>query len=565
MPSIEGSSASPRVTSRVSAPTSIPFLGLRATPVASYFSALAVLKIASDHWPTSQACWQGDHLVLHGPFSHGELIDRIVTGYSPTPVASPWNAGSGFYNEDQTPILTIETSNDSRLQAYRDMLTVIRRHISVDPPSGTAKTQLLKALHQDYAPEARFWLDATVDLTRDPPHYSSLLFTGGNDGKLDFARNTLEAVVELLLNKQHQESARLLEALLDERDDVALPSQSLGAYDPSTVKGLDDTIIPRSNPWAQVLLVEGLLALRGIAQRKPHLATGQASLISNETTKKDLWLPSWQQPVTLHQLRRNPKLITGHWRHATLPRNGRAHFIVPIAYRPRQGAFEPQRIHASRPQLDPQGITHAHDGSDEFELALCLAGLGAGIDIHPNLHLPPQLGHLKGTHGMTRLLRARVQAASKINKLPNRVGIRRFNDPFWSARPASPRLIANYLNGSIDTNRLHRLLRALCPHPVTPNSQEQPIALLPYPYRLLKLAFHQYDNDRRPAPLEVLTSLAQDDLDKALDQAHRFLLRRHPKLRKPDQTRVPPNKNLANSLLLPISNDTYQAFQESLS
>lgn len=594
----------------------IPLAGLRVTPYASYLSALGLLSILEQGWSGAQGAWQSGHFVAQGP-SQQELIHFLTAHYSPTPVASPWNAGSGFYSADQSALHAIESSQHSRFQDYRDMLAVVRTALSnfglEQAPEGTAKTELLRALRDAYSPRARRWLDTAVNLKDEQASYSSLLFTGGNDGKLDFGRNYTEAISHLLIESSQERSSSLLQALLFERDHVELPSQSLGAFDPTTAEGLngasDGDSSPRSNPWAQILLVEGLLSLGGLVSYQPHTPTGQPSLVTKEVTKKDLLLPLWQQPMTLSQLRQRVQkkspLITGHQRFVTAQRNGRAHFIIPVdGLPPRAHLWNPplQWLRANRkeqrylkavaqggltpaleelgrlqlhstdlPSLSHEWIAAANDGSDEFALALALSGLGAGVDLKADLHLRPQMANFRGAtlpQAMIKLLRTRVAAANLVTKNPNRVGIRLFNDPFWSSRPASPKLIGHFLDSKLNEARVHTLVHALClllPGTIEP-PQKASVNLLPYPYRFLKLAFHQWSQDRRPAPLHVLDLLSKGQVESALRHAIRFLTQRHPQLTLPPQMRgpFPTGPRLAAALLLPISKDTYQALLESV-
>ena len=116
---------------------------------------------------------------------------------------------------------------------------------------------------------------------------------------------------------------------------------------------------------------------------------------------------------------------------------------------------------------------------------------------------------------------------------------------------------------------MERLLRALIL--VQTGNQDSPRhkpALLPLPYVLAKLAFHQFGGDRRPAPIAVAEALATGQADLAVPLAARFLQARHESFPQvwPACPPLTAERGLrwAAALLFPISDTSYQALLEEL-
>jgi CRISPR-associated protein Csx17 len=85
--------------------TAIPLEGLRPEPLASYLAALGVLRLVSEQLdPEAEEWWHQEQFYLRSHVDADSLTSFFLHGYRPTPIASPWNAGSGFYQRSPTAL-----------------------------------------------------------------------------------------------------------------------------------------------------------------------------------------------------------------------------------------------------------------------------------------------------------------------------------------------------------------------------------------------------------------------------------------------------------------------------
>lgn len=476
--------------------------GLRVAPYASYLAAQGLRDLiveqadpACEHW------WSAGCIHVHTRMGRDELLDFFCDRYAPTPIASPWNAGSGFYpGESGEALEAISESRHPRFGPYRETLSFIVETLSAlklrERPAGEGKVQLLRALASSPDPAGRRWMDAVVRFQDSGLAYSPLFFTGGNDAKLEMSRVFQFGIVALFLREGQREKTRSsLEALLFDQAASTLYSQTHGALDPFTTASPNGSSegesSPLGAPWSYVLALEGLLRLGDVLRR--HVPRGQASLLPEESRRPDLWLP----------LRRPDLLVGNHIRYAVLPRNGKAHFCIPIglATEPPQPLILPEphqrrrilhledlgRVHCPSPRLGALELPPYVD-SPERRLACSLAtfDLELGGDLE---------------RALIRAQRTRCRAVG-----------RRFARAS-SARPARPGDILAFLEGRVDLARLRHLVKALrhTSH-LPPSSRKSPgAALLPLSYRILKRALAPEHGD----PIRILELLERDDLPGA--------------------------------------------------
>lgn len=597
--------------------TAIALEGLRPEPLASYLAALGVLRLVSEQLdPEAEASWHQEQFHLKSQLHPQRLISFFLHDYRPTPITSPWNAGSGFFNRPADSAITlIEQSDDPRFEAYRQTLQTIDRilkaHDLVDrPATPPLKGALLKDLHTNLPPEARRYLDAVLTLSDEDVSYHSLFISGGNDGRVDFAKSFVDRLVKLLLNS-HRSSESLLRAALFDTLTEPLEPLTAGPHHPGSTGGPNASseeleAKPLSNPWTYILAMEGALLLQRGPGHTLHRDSGYPSAIPDETRLRDLWLPLWDTPRTLDQVKEAIRKPEHHTlRYSFLPRNGRGHFALPVErrvqplqHRPsfvleleRQLAGHPSRqLHAALTQEPPNAgyilehlgtldwqdqkppklprdwIAAADDSSPEFRCALALSGLGRGLH---DLDLKLSLQHFVGRdlcEKMLNLLRARARRATMVSKRPTRGGYPYFNAPFWSTHPATPTDLEAFLCQRLDERRVERLFRGLALVESPPTELPTGVAFLPFPFTIARLAFHQR-NDRRPAPITVANALAANRIDQAIKLATSFLTQRHPGFPQLWPRSAIDNstaRRWAAALLLPISDATYDHLLERL-
>ncbi len=254
---------------------------------------------------------QGENFVLRSALSREALISFFQQDWVPTPLAAPWNGGSGFYPKDNTDAAdAILASKSTRLKMYGAVLSDIRRHIAIqgwtERPADDEKLELLQYLRSTMPDQFLAWLDAAVVLGDDKAMFPPLLGTGGNDGRFDFSTNFQQRVVEVLNSGLSPESALF-----------ATPTASkykgtLGQFLPSAGE--------RTNPWDFVFLIEGALFLSASASRRlestsggtlafPFHAraaggSGTSSEGDEEESRNELWLPLWHAAASAREIRR---------------------------------------------------------------------------------------------------------------------------------------------------------------------------------------------------------------------------------------------------------------------
>lgn len=304
--------------------------GCRSRPLLSYLKALGVLRtVTRQADPEAQGRWVAGRFELKSTLSADGLERFYRDAYTPSPVVSPWNGGSGFFPKDNKEGFdAIESNEDARLIPFREAISAARTaleklSIAQKPTSEEQKTALLRELRATIPDDALEWLDAAVVMVGMRPSYPPLLGSGGNDGRFDFANNYARAVAHSLALGAHphgvQQAADWLGAALWDQPAVLEKNLSLGHFlrdsSPSmSPLGEADSL---GNPWDLVLGVEGALLLAAGAARRhgaaidSHLiapftvrATGAGfgSAVPGESGRAELWLPLWDRFASLSEL-----------------------------------------------------------------------------------------------------------------------------------------------------------------------------------------------------------------------------------------------------------------------
>ena len=308
--------------------------GCNPTPLGSYLKGLAVHRlVAMQADPGASSCWDGNRVFhLVSALDRGSLLAFFLESYSPTPLVTPWNGGSGFFPKDQkSGFEAVARSKEARFAPYRSAIegsrALLKELALKEKPVPEDKLRLLRLARARLADSVVEWLDAAFVLTEDV-RYPALLGTGGNDGRLEFANNFMQRLVELFPPGQKASSgdtARMLEAALlaQSAPDVALrvpvgqfaPGQAGGS---NMTAGLDADA--RVNPWDFVLALEGSLLFAGAAVRRLEAAEygsasypfhvnassvgyGSAAAPDESSARAELWLPLWERPASFGELK----------------------------------------------------------------------------------------------------------------------------------------------------------------------------------------------------------------------------------------------------------------------
>ena len=300
------------------------FPGLGCVPLINYLAALGVAKgISEQADPAARFGWRDG--VFHMGTEVEDIAEFFVRDFVPTPVFSPWNAGSGFGVKDKTPleyIRILESSTAHRLAPYRNTLAVIRSLLIAKSEKGWTKERFVQELRNRLPDDALPWTDASVVLTAKKTEYPPILGTGGNDGRLDFSTNVHQRLKDVLpeLGAEPERSRAWMQDLLWGRSTEKLLAASVGQGDPvgagtpgSSAFGSADAMV---NPWGFILMVEGaMLFAASVAKRLgeqnsrvaiPFTVSsspdGPIPGSAQEEGRGELWAPLLES-VTLTELR----------------------------------------------------------------------------------------------------------------------------------------------------------------------------------------------------------------------------------------------------------------------
>lgn len=313
----------------------VALTGCAPLPLAAYLKALAVLRLVATSGqgdPLARGAWRNETFMLTSRFDRAGLEHFLLHDWQPTPIAAPWNGGSGFWPKDNaTALRTLMAAPADRFRPLAETLVLVTGEVarldSGEAPKDEAKQGFIARLRASLPDEALDWLDAAVLLTEDKPKYPPLLGTGGNDGRLDFTNNYHQRLLDLFDPATGQPTAAapgwLAGALFGEAA-AELVRAAVGQFAPGAAGGPNGTCGMEAdslvNPWDFVLTLEGTLGFAAAATRRlegrgpaglaypftvyPSGAGSGATALADEgSARAEMWLPLWQQPATWPELR----------------------------------------------------------------------------------------------------------------------------------------------------------------------------------------------------------------------------------------------------------------------
>jgi CRISPR-associated protein Csx17 len=315
----------------------IKLSGCKPEPLAHYLKALGVLRLAVEQGldPQAKGYWHDNSFILDTSITAERLLDFFLNEYRPTPIISPWNGGSGFYEQtgNKRKILNnIANSTHERFANYRGSIEtgdrVIRKlgltkeQIQKDK---TKKPILVTKLREELSDIALAWLDTAACLTGDELKHPPLLGTGGNDGNLEFSKvfmEQLQTAIDCATGAANSISTDLLlAALFDEVIPQLKFSGASGQFNPwagggyNAAPGFDGD--SRTNPWDYILMLEGsLLFVSGVTRKHENqkgefvypftvrpAKSGYGSATDTDADRGEIWAPLWGQPAALPELK----------------------------------------------------------------------------------------------------------------------------------------------------------------------------------------------------------------------------------------------------------------------
>jgi CRISPR-associated protein Csx17 len=289
--------------------------GCNADSLLGYLKAVGVLRLfAEQRDRASRGGWKDGNFILHTTASSNEVLSFFIERYQPTPVFNPWNKSAGFDGKkaDRPSKLLdrIRNGKDMRWIPTQETLKVLD---ALDIPTlreSGDKEQLLRLLRSKYPDAALPWLDAVVTVGVKSK-FSTLLGSGGNDGRLDFSVNFLERLIELFEDRALVERETLIQDALFGTSRSKAVASAIGQFSLRYAAGANSTTGFNAdsliNPWDFALLIEGSMVYAGglsksRSARSPipsypftfeSTAAGFASASNDEETRGEIWLPCW--------------------------------------------------------------------------------------------------------------------------------------------------------------------------------------------------------------------------------------------------------------------------------
>lgn len=304
--------------------------GLRPEPLARYLAGLGLVRLIGQTDTQSTFAWEPDGLIIDTAIA--DIAQWLTDEYSPTPVLSPWNGGSGFGAKDVEPkrrLTRLLADPSPRLDPFRVAVSaaedVMRRARSEGwiAEDGKGDKRRIVQEFRNRCPDTLLpWIDASVVLAADKALFPPLLGTGGNDGRLDFSTNFHEQLLRVLDASPtgRARSTALARDMLAGTETERLSGAPVGQFDPAGAGGQGSSPfgsgVSLINPWTYVLLVEGaLLFASGVSRRNQHAAgqaarpftvsyspDGSVSGAHGEESRGEVWAPVWSTPYTLAEV-----------------------------------------------------------------------------------------------------------------------------------------------------------------------------------------------------------------------------------------------------------------------
>lgn len=293
--------------------------GCAPTPLAHYLKALGILRLVAEQAdPQARGWWDGDRFRLATALDREQMETFFLDRYEPTPLASPWNRGSGFFYEGDPGLTPAENASAPRFAKLRDGICAGRvlldalaeadravrvikdeskrlpknqrdalRSSSVYKKRLAEAERKFKSLKADLLPSIRLnwrgphreWMDAALVLDGEgKARWPALLGTGGADGRLDFTNNFFQRLNEVFDLASLQGSPRkhahgwFTGALWGDATIACQSGSAVGQYLPGSAGGANNSNGPDGdsllNPVDFLLMMEGTVLFTAHATRR---------------------------------------------------------------------------------------------------------------------------------------------------------------------------------------------------------------------------------------------------------------------------------------------------------
>ncbi|MBA2433677.1 MAG: type I-U CRISPR-associated protein Csx17 [Chthoniobacterales bacterium] len=312
---------------------SLILTGCAPVPIAHYLKALGILRLVSEQCDQKVlGQWNGNAFKLTSILDRESLLTFFLETYKPTPIIAPWNGGSGFFpNDNKEGIEPIRATKSQRFASFQEAVNSASECLAelglTEKPGKDVKEALLMLCRNRSPEHALEWLDSAFVLTGDGAKYPPLLGTGGNDGRLEFTNNFMQRLAEVF-DLPDGTPAKMSEKWLDNAlFGTALPvlgRGAIGQFSPGAGGGANASSgfdsHSSTNPWDFILMLEGAILFAGAAVKRLESAEigqlvypfcvkqagvgyGSAALLDETNSRCEMWMPLWEQPVALSELK----------------------------------------------------------------------------------------------------------------------------------------------------------------------------------------------------------------------------------------------------------------------
>lgn len=315
---------------------SIRLDGCRAHPLGSYLQGLGVWRALNRTGLTGLAArWESERLVLDGVDSIDQIVNHLIDSFTPLPIVSPWNAGSGFAGNGKSAsaerlLAQLRDASDDRLAPLCDAVLAADAVVAEGRRRGWGGkgTDLWSKAHKEdviqlsrnLLPDAAVtWIDAAVVLGDDPT-FSRLLGTGGNFGRQDLSVTYIEQALRAVRGRRRERE--LLLAALTADETVRYDRGTVGQFDPGRAGGIQSSPLEKGddkgfvNAWNTLLSIEGALFFTSTVGRRQGSQTavvavpfqvrgstsGFASAALDEDVTAEIWTPTWSRPASIDEV-----------------------------------------------------------------------------------------------------------------------------------------------------------------------------------------------------------------------------------------------------------------------
>lgn len=341
--------------------------GCSPVPLANYLKALGVFRLVAEQIdPDARGYWRDENFILESKLDVEELITFFINDYRPTPIVVPWSGndffavdlrkrfeeGSDRFDKPPTSEKVIEVvlrTRSDRFKLYRQTICNVFSAMKLSKTltkkdlegTGTAqkrqKAEFIQAVRNSVPDESIYWIDATTVINEEPWFNNLLGSGGGNDGNSHFSDNFMQSLWIVLPDFENQKSnaqkavggrtfdskIALYGSLFGQTEQgMQIPKMSQVLFNPAGVGAANSVsgfeADPSSNPWDFILLIEGSLLFAGGLAKKlgsatPRMASfpfllgatpvGDIAVDDIEGTGKEIWLPLWDRPTSICEIR----------------------------------------------------------------------------------------------------------------------------------------------------------------------------------------------------------------------------------------------------------------------